>query len=76
MPVFSFGENNLYEQVPNPDGSLLKKIQLFLTHYVFGFSLPIIKGRGVFNYTFGIMPYRRPLNTVGKKCQIIAGFIL
>ncbi|XP_052214759.1 2-acylglycerol O-acyltransferase 2-B-like [Dreissena polymorpha] len=64
VPVFSFGENDVYEQVDNPDGSFLKRLQLFLTHRVFGFSLPIIRGRGIFNYTFGVFPHRRPLNTV------------
>jgi len=64
VPVFLFGETNLYEQVDNPEGSMLKRLQDFLTHKVFGFSPPIFKGRGVFNYTFGIMPYRTPLNTV------------
>ena len=66
--MFSFGEVEIYNQASNPEGSFLKKLQKFLTHYVFGFSPPLIIGRGVFNYSFGIipMPYRKPINTVGK----------
>ncbi|KAK3583647.1 hypothetical protein CHS0354_021384 [Potamilus streckersoni] len=70
VPVFSFGETDLYDQVNNPDGSLLKNLQMFLTKR-FGFSPPIFYGRGVFNYTFGIMPYRHPVTTVvGKPIEV------
>lgn len=64
VPVFGFGENELFDQVANPEGSILRKMQLLLQHKVFGFSVPVIHGRGIFNYTFGIMPFRKPLNTV------------
>lgn len=71
VPVFGFGETDLYEQISNPEGSWIRSIQVYLMHKVFGFSLPIIKGRGVFNCTFGIMPYRRPLNTVvGRPIEV------
>ncbi|XP_052784158.1 2-acylglycerol O-acyltransferase 2-like isoform X2 [Mya arenaria] len=70
VPVFTFGENDVYEQVQNPEGSRLKRLQIFLTHKIFGFSMPIFKGRGIFNYTFGIFPYRRPLNTVAETGRL------
>ncbi|KAK6167295.1 hypothetical protein SNE40_021360 [Patella caerulea] len=63
VPVYSFGENDLYVQVPNPDGSRLRKFQDFCTKRL-GFSPPIFHGRGIFNYNFGLVPYRRPLNSV------------
>ncbi|XP_046365317.2 2-acylglycerol O-acyltransferase 2-like isoform X1 [Haliotis rufescens] len=65
-PVFSFGENDLYSQVPNPEGSFTRKLQITLTR-VCGFSPPIFYGRGVFNYSFGLLPHRRPMNTVVGK---------
>ena len=71
VPVFSFGENNLFTQLPNPQGSMLRKLQNFLTRLL-GFSPPIFHGRGVFNYTFGLMPYRMPINTV---CEHACDFL-
>lgn len=70
VPLFSFGENNIYTQVDNPEGSRLRRAQNFLTR-VFGFSPPIFHGRGIFNYTFGLLPYRRPIYTVvGKPIDV------
>ncbi|ESO98921.1 hypothetical protein LOTGIDRAFT_206209 [Lottia gigantea] len=63
VPVYAFGENDLYVQLRNPDGSKLRQFQEFCTHKL-GFSPPLFHGRGIFNYTFGLVPYRRPLNTV------------
>lgn len=65
VPVFSFGENDVYEQLSNEEGTkifaLQKKFQA-----VFGFTLPFFHGRGLFNYSIGIMPYRHPIVSVGK----------
>ncbi|KAK7089933.1 2-acylglycerol O-acyltransferase 2-like [Littorina saxatilis] len=70
VPVFSFGENNIYTQVPNPEGSRLRQFQEFLTNKL-GFSPPVFHGRGIFNYTFGLLPYRRPIHTIfGKPIDI------
>jgi hypothetical protein len=63
VPVFAFGENDLYNQVPNPPGSLLRRFQMKMTRLL-TFSPPAFYGRGVFNYTLGFLPYRRPLNVV------------
>lgn len=70
IPIFSFGETDIFDQMDNPPGSLLRKLQDFLTKYL-GFSPPVFHGRGVFNYTFGILPYRKPINTVvGKPIDV------
>jgi len=63
VPVFSFGENDLFMQVDNSDGSLLRKVQMKLKAYC-GFSMPLFRGRGIFNYSFGLLPYRKPIWTV------------
>ncbi|XP_048389082.2 2-acylglycerol O-acyltransferase 2 [Stegostoma tigrinum] len=66
VPVFSFGENEVFDQVNNPKGSLLRKIQERLQK-VMGISLPLFHARGVFQYCFGLMPYRKPIHTVVGK---------
>ena len=67
VPSFSFGENEVYDQVNNPNGSRLRQLQDYLQKMI-GLAPVLIKGRGIFQYSFGIVPYRRPITTVGKKC--------
>ncbi|XP_014672218.1 PREDICTED: 2-acylglycerol O-acyltransferase 1-like [Priapulus caudatus] len=70
VPVYSFGENDVFDQTENPEGSLLRNIQNVLTKYL-GFAPPIFHGRGVFNYTFGLLPFRKPVTTiVGKPIDL------
>ncbi|CAN2390541.1 O-acyltransferase [Pristimantis euphronides] len=66
VPIFSFGENELYDQVENPKGSLLRTIQEKLQK-VMGVAFPLFHARGVFQYSVGLIPYRRPINTVVGK---------
>ncbi|XP_074839136.1 2-acylglycerol O-acyltransferase 2-B-like [Carettochelys insculpta] len=63
VPVFSFGENELFEQVPNPPGSLVRVVQERLQKTM-GLALPLFHARGVFQYSFGLLPYRSPIHTV------------
>lgn len=70
VPVFSFGENDLYEQVPNPRGSTLRTIQMFLQKKM-GYALPLFHGRGIFQYKFGILPNRHPIDAyVGEPIDV------
>ncbi|KFM70166.1 2-acylglycerol O-acyltransferase 2-A, partial [Stegodyphus mimosarum] len=70
VPVFGFGENDLFDQLDNPPGSSLRKIQDRLKTYL-GFSLPIVHGRGIFQYNFGMLPYRKPINVIiGKPIDV------
>ncbi|KAG2233779.1 diacylglycerol acyltransferase [Thamnidium elegans] len=66
VPVFSFGENDLYDQVDNTKGSKVfyyqKKMQALL-----GFTMPLFHARGVFNYNVGIIPFRHQIATVVGK---------
>jgi len=62
VPVFSFGENDVWDQVSNPRGSTLRNIQDRLQQ-LFGFAFPLVKGRGIFQYNFGLLPHRRPITT-------------
>lgn len=51
VPVFSFGENDLYDQLDNTKGSKIflyqKKMQSML-----GFTMPLFHARGIFNCKF------------------------
>jgi len=70
VPVFSFGENDLYEQVANPRGSILRSIQTILEKKM-GYSLPLFHGRGIFQYKFGLLPCRHPIDTyVGGPIEV------
>ena len=63
--MFSFGENDLFYQADNPDGSFLRRFQESFKN-IFGISPPLFYGRGIFNYTFGFIPFRKPINTIGS----------
>ncbi|KAI8889318.1 diacylglycerol acyltransferase [Backusella circina FSU 941] len=63
VPTFSFGENELYQQVGNDEGSWLWKVQKKLQKRV-GFTLPLFHARGLFNYDVGLIPYRHQVATV------------
>ncbi|XP_053312697.1 2-acylglycerol O-acyltransferase 2 [Spea bombifrons] len=71
VPVFSFGENELFDQVDNPKGSWLRFIQEKLQKAM-GVALPLFHARGVFQYSFGLLPYRKPIWTVvGKPIKVV-----
>lgn len=63
VPVYSFGENELYQQMENPRGSTLRRLQNRLQS-IMGVAMPLFHARGVFQYSFGLMPYRKPIHTV------------
>ncbi|KAI0075339.1 DAGAT-domain-containing protein [Panus rudis PR-1116 ss-1] len=63
VPVFSFGENDIYDQMPNDKGTTLYKVQKKFQQ-VFGFTLPLFHGRGLLNYNLGLLPYRRRIVAV------------
>ena len=65
VPVFSFGENDVYKQFSNPEGSLLRKFQTKVKQMT-TISPPLFHGRGKFQYTFGLVPFRKPVTSVGK----------
>ncbi|KAG9269425.1 2-acylglycerol O-acyltransferase 2-A [Astyanax mexicanus] len=71
VPVFSFGENELFDQMENPVGSTLRGIQDRLQR-VMGVALPLVHARGVFQYSFGLLPYRKPIHTiVGRPIPVV-----
>jgi len=63
VPVFSFGETDIYDQLENSQGTRLRRIQDVLQKKL-GFAMPLVKGRGIFQYRMGLMPQRRPIHSV------------
>ncbi|XP_028750232.1 2-acylglycerol O-acyltransferase 2-B-like [Peromyscus leucopus] len=58
VPVFSFGENELFRQYPNPPGSWVRRVQEGLQRML-SVALPLFHGRlGL------LMPFRVPIHTV------------
>ncbi|CAI5451985.1 unnamed protein product [Caenorhabditis angaria] len=71
VPCYSFGENDIFNQADNPKGSTIRHFQTAMKK-IMGFSPPAFHGRGVFNYTFGLLPFRKPINTVlGAPIRVI-----
>ncbi|XP_063909572.1 2-acylglycerol O-acyltransferase 1-like isoform X2 [Zophobas morio] len=60
VPVISFGEPDLFDQVQGPT---IRKIQEFLRG-ILGIAPVIFSGRGFFQYSFGVVPRRKPIKTV------------
>ncbi|THH16684.1 hypothetical protein EW146_g3995 [Bondarzewia mesenterica] len=50
VPVFSFGENDIYQQMPNEKGTVVYKLQKKFQN-IFGFTLPLFHGRGLLNFS-------------------------
>lgn len=63
VPVFSFGETEIYNQVNNPEGSILRRFQNAFQSTL-SLAPAIFLGRGIFQYNFGIVPFRKPITTV------------
>ena len=70
VPVFSFGENDVYRTYSYDKHSKLRFIQEKFKKLT-SFTLPIICGRGIFNYSFGILPHRKPITTVVGRPIIV-----
>jgi len=62
VPVYGFGENNLYENLAVESRRIRywqRRIQRIIT-----FAPLLVAGRGVFNYSGGLIPHRRPISVV------------
>ncbi|KAI5646565.1 diacylglycerol acyltransferase domain-containing protein [Phthorimaea operculella] len=63
VPVFSFGETDVFRPFNNPENSLLRRCQETVRKYT-GISPMFPIGRGMFQYSFGVLPLRAPVTTV------------
>lgn len=70
VPVLSFGENDLFDQLEPDEHPKIHRFQLLVKKFL-GFTIPLFHARGIFNYDVGLMPYRRPLNiVVGRPVRV------
>lgn len=70
VPILAFGENELYDQLDVVEHPFVHKAQLIVKK-ILGFTVPLFHARGVFNYDYGLMPYRRPVNVVvGRPIKV------
>ncbi|XP_034254715.1 2-acylglycerol O-acyltransferase 2-like [Thrips palmi] len=70
VPVFSFGEHVVYDQVSSEQDSLFYRCQELLRKYI-GMAPVIIRGRGMFQYSFGLLPHRSPVTVVvGEPLEV------
>ncbi|KAF2903888.1 hypothetical protein ILUMI_02283 [Ignelater luminosus] len=70
VPVFSFGEVDVFDQLDNPKGSVVRTIQDWLKK-VTGVAPIVPVGRGFLQYTFGFVPFRTPVATIiGKPIEV------
>ncbi|XP_011703074.1 PREDICTED: 2-acylglycerol O-acyltransferase 2-A-like [Wasmannia auropunctata] len=63
VPVVAFGQTDLYDQIYGPEGSTFRRIQNYIRRFI-GLAPVIFNGRGLFQYSFGIIPKRKPITTV------------
>ena len=70
VPVFTFGEIDLFNVHETQKGSFARRIQDKVKELT-NFGFPFCWGRGIFNYTIGLLPHRHPINTiVGEPIQV------
>ncbi|KAM4697050.1 diacylglycerol O-acyltransferase 2-like [Rhinophrynus dorsalis] len=64
VPSFSFGENDLYQQIHFAEGSILRAAQ-YRFQKLFGFAPCLFYGRGLTSsQAKGFIPFSRPITTV------------
>jgi len=67
VPTFAFGEHQLFIQDENPKGSAMRWFQDTIQNYTGGITFPSFHGRGVLQYDFGMVPFRKPVYVVVGK---------
>lgn len=60
VPVYSFGETELFKQVVFPEGSMARSLQTTFKKLI-GFAPCLFMGQ-----SWGLVPYKRPVTTVGQ----------
>lgn len=71
VPVFSFGENDIYNQPSTEPGTVVRKLQDLIKNLI-GITPPVVNGRGFFQYSYGLIPRRLPITTVvGTPIDVI-----
>lgn len=61
VPIFGFGEADIYNIIKPKTGSIGDWFQKWLKKH-FHFTIPFFSARGIFIYDFGFLPFRNPIN--------------
>ena len=70
VPVYGFGENNVYNVADIAKAPGVQRLLELFKRYA-GFAIPLVRGRGFFNFSFGILPHRRPIVVViGEPIEV------
>lgn len=70
VPVFSFGEVDVFDQVDNPPNSFVRKAQDLIKKLT-GIAPLLLLGRGFFQYNVGMLPQRkRIVQVVGAPIDV------
>lgn len=72
VPVFSFGETDVFRPFNNPEDGFLRRFQEKVRQLT-GISPMFPIGRGMFQYSYGVVPLRSPVTTVGEYIYIFLG---
>lgn len=71
VPVFSFGENDVFKQLPNPKHSRVWKVQNFIKSWT-AIGPAFWHGKGLIEESFGFIAFRKPIYTVvGKPITVV-----
>lgn len=65
VPVYCFGETDLYSQWDIENNRWFDRFRNWVKKMT-GFAIIFLKGRGIFQYSFGILPQRNSVTIVGE----------
>ena len=75
VPTFSFGEAYIYNIRSTQPGTWIHTLQEKFKNII-GFAPVLFMGRGLFQYSFGLIPHRKPVNiVVGEPIQVEMGIV-
>jgi 2-acylglycerol O-acyltransferase 2 len=70
VPVLAFGENDLYSSVDTEKYPMVQKVQRIVKATT-GWEMPLFFGQGIRNRSWGILPYRTPIDiVVGRPIEV------
>jgi 2-acylglycerol O-acyltransferase 2 len=72
VPVLAFGENDLYAHIDSGKYPLVQKVQQLVKNAT-GWEMPLFVGQGFWNGSWGLLPYRTPIDVVVGRPVDVGG---
>lgn len=72
VPVLAFGENDLYTPIDSANYPIVQKIQRMVKNAT-GWEAPLFYGRGLGKGSWGLLPYRTPMDIVVGRPIYVGG---